>query len=211
MSKIKGANTYITENGVENVSVYVQDNAQDNAQVDTQETIKELPKIILEEFEEKVTFKNYIPVTDKNTIIDFVWNNCVVKDEENGIYYIDSVMRDVAFHLAILKYYTDFYEVFEYAEDYSYDELAETGMFDKITYVNDIEVITSVICFDFSDRVKAMNSTGSSLHRLLNGLLDKMPDVNKLSDMMQELPKVLNSVDPKVIEMFTKDLKNGTV
>ena len=211
MSKIKGANTYITENGVENVSVDVQDNAQDNAQVDTQETIKELPKIILEEFEEKVTFKNYIPVTDKNTIIDFVWNNCVVKDEENGIYYIDSVMRDVAFHLAILKYYTDFYEVFEYAEDYSYDELAETGMFDKITYVNDIEVITSVICFDFSDRVKAMNSTGSSLHRLLNGLLDKMPDVNKLSDMMQELPKVLNNVDPKVIEMFTKDLKNGTV
>lgn len=208
MSKIKGANTYITENGVENVSVDV----QDNVQVDTQETVKELPKIILEEFKEKVKFKNYIPLSDKNAIIDLVWKNCIVKDEANGIYYIDSIMRDVAFHLAVLRYYTDFYDVYEYAEDYSYDELAETGMFNRIAYTNDdIDSVNDIIQFNFEERVRAMNSTGSSLHRLLGGLLDKMPDVNKLGEVIQELPKVLNSVDPKVIEMFAKDFKNGTV
>jgi hypothetical protein len=204
MSKIKGANTYITENGVENV--------QDNAQVDTQETVKELPKITLEEFKEKVKFKNYIPLSDKNAIIDLVWNNCIVKDEANGIYYIDSIMRDVAFHLAVLRYYTDFYEVYEYAEDYSYDELAEAGIFNRIQFTNnDVDSVNDIIQFNFEERVRAMNSTGSSLHRLLGGLLDKMPDVNKLGELVQELPKILNNVDPKVIEMFAKDFKNGTV
>ena len=208
MSKIKGANTYITENGVENVPV----NAQDNAPVDTQETVKELPKITLEEFKEKVTFKHYIPFADKNSIIELVWNNSVVKDEKNGIYFIDSIMRDVAFHLAVLRYYTNFYEVFEYAEEYAYDELAEAGIFNRIAYTNDdIDSVNDIIQFNFEERVRAMNSTGSSLHRLLGGLLDKMPDVNKLGEVIQELPKVLNSVDPKVIEMFAKDFKNGTV
>lgn len=196
-------NVVVTENGVENV----QDNVPVNAPV-----VKELPKITLEEFKEKVKFKHYIPLSDKNSIIELVWNNCIVKDEANGIYYIDSIMRDVAFHLALLRYYTDFYEVYEYAEEYSYDELAETGMFNHIAYTNnDIESINDIIQFNFEERVRAMNSTGSSLHRLLGGLLDKMPDVNKLGELIQELPKVLNNVDPKVIEMFAKDFKNGTV
>ena len=56
-----------------------------------------------------------------------------------------------------------------------------------------------------------MNSTGASLYRLLGGLLDKMPDANEISKTIKELPEVLNKVDPKVIEMFGKDLKNGTV
>lgn len=209
MAKIEKINV-LTENGIENVS----DNAQDNAQVDTQEVIKELPKITLEDFKEKVKFKNYISLSDKTTIVDFVWNNCIVKDEENGIYYIDSLIKDVAFHLAVLRYYTDFYEVYEYAEDYSYDELAEVGIFDCDEYYNsynDISIVSDIVNYSFGDRVKAMNSTGASLHRLLNGFLEKLPDVNEINNVMKELPEVLNKVDPKVIEMFTKDLKNGTV
>lgn len=195
------------EKVIENVEVM-----ENTENVVANETIKELPKITLEEFKEKVQFKNYIPLSDKKTIIELVWNNCVVKDEENGIYFIDSIMRDVAFHLAVLRYYTDFYDVYEYAEEYSYDELAETGIFDSIEYANnDIDSINDIVRFDFSGRVRAMNSTGSSLHRLLNGLLDKMPDMDKLGELIQELPKVLDGVDPKVIEVFTKDLKNGTV
>lgn len=199
---------------VENVTneVEVSVNEQDNAQVDTQKVIKELPKIILEEFKEKVKFKNYISISEKSEIIDLVWTNCIVKDEENNIYYIDSVMKDVAFHLAVLRYYTDFYSVYEYAEEYSYDELAEAGIFDRIEYRNcDIDSINDIIRFDFEERVKAMNSTGASLYRLLGGLLDKMPDANEISKTIKELPEVLNKVDPKVIEMFGKDLKNGTV
>lgn len=193
---------------MENVSVDV----QDNAPVDTQETVKELPKIIFEEFKEKVTFKHYIPFSAKNEIIDLVWKNCIVKDEENGIYYIDSIMRDIALHFAVLRYYTNFYEVYEYAEDYSYDELAEAGIFDRIEYENnDMNLITDVIHFDFNDRIKAMNSIGSTLHRLLNGVLGNMPDMNKLGELMQEFSKVVGNVDPKVIEMFSKDFKNGTV
>lgn len=202
--------TEVVENIVNEVEVSV--NEQDNVSVDTQEVIKELPKIILEEFEEKVKFKNYISISDKNEIINLVWNNCIVKDEENNIYYIDSVMQDVAFHLAVLRYYTDFYSIYEYAEEYSYDELAEAGIFKEIEHTNyDIYSISDIIYFDFARRVNAMNSTGASLYRLLGGLLDKMPDANEISKTIKELPEVLNKVDPKVIEMFGKDLKNGTV
>lgn len=209
MAKFEKVNG-LTENGVENVSV----DAQDNAQVDTQEVVRELPKIILEEFKEKVKFKNYISLSDKTTIVDFVWNNCIVKDEINGIYYIDNLMKDVAFHLAILRYYTNFYEVYEYAEDYSYDELAEAGIFDCGEYhnsYNDISIVSDIVDYSFGDRVKAMNSTGASLHRLFNGLLEKLPDINEINNVVKELPEILNKVDPKVIEMFTKDLKNDTV
>ena len=201
------------EKVIEKVEAMENTEAIENTEnVVAEEIVKELPKITLEEFNEKVTFKNYIPFSDKNAIIELVWTNCVVKDEANGIYFIDSIMRDVAFHLAVLRYYTNFYEVYEYAEEYSYDELAETGIFNHIAYTNnDIESINDIIQFNFEERVRAMNSTVSSLHRLLGGLLDKMPDVNKLSEVIQELPKVLNNVDPKVIEVFAKDLKNGTV
>lgn len=201
------------EKVIENVEVMENTEALENTvNVVADEIVKPLPKIDLEEFKAKVKFKNYIPTSDKNVILDLVWNNCIVKDEANGIYYIDSIMRDVAFHLAVLRYYTDFYEVYEYAEEYSYDELAEAGIFVRIEYLNDdIDSVNDIIQFNFEERVRAMNSTGSSLHRLLGSLLDKMPDVNKLGELMQELPKVLNNVDPKVVEMFAKDLKNGTV
>jgi len=200
------------EKVIENVEVMENEAVENTENVVVNEIVKELPKITLEEFKEKVKFKNYIPLSEKNTIIDLIWNNCVVKDEANGIYFIDSIMRDVAFHLAILRYYTDFYTVFEYAEDYSYDELAEAGIFNRIQFTNDdVDSVNDIIQFNFEERVRAMNSTGSSLHRLLGGLLDKMPDVNKLGELVQELPKILNNVDPKVIEMFAKDLKNGTV
>ena len=207
---IEKTNVNITENGVVNE----QDNAQVSAD-NAQETVKELPKINLEDFKEKVTIKKYIPFSSKKSIVDLIYTNCVVKDEENGIYFIDTLMQEMAYNFAILNYYTDFYDVYENAREYSYDEIAEAGIFRYITNPycecrKDIGSLDDAI-YEFNKRVKALNSTGASLNRLLNGLLDKMPDVNKLEEIMQELPKVLNKVDPKVIEMFSKDLKNGTV
>lgn len=207
---IKKTNVNITENGVVNE----QDNAQVSAD-NAQEIVKELPKINLEEFKEKVTIKKYIPFSSKKSIVDLIYTNCVVKDEENGIYFIDTLMKEMAYNFAILDYYTDFYNVYENAREYSYDEIAEAGIFSYITNqycecYKDVGSLDDAI-YRFNDRVNALNSTGASLNRLLNGLLDKMPDVNKLDELMQELPKVLNNVDPKVIEMFSKDLKNGIV
>lgn len=207
---IEKTNVNITENGVENVSV----DTQDNAQVDIQEVVKELPKITLEDFKEKVTIKKYIPFSTKKSIIDLIYTNCVIKDEENGIYFIDTLMKEMAYNFAILNYYTDFYDVYENAKEYSYDEIAEAGIFNYITNAydecDDICILNNAI-YEFDNRIEALNSTGASLYRLLNGLLDKMPDVNELGKLMQELPKVLNNVDPKVIEMFGKDFKNSTV
>lgn len=207
---IEKTNVNITENGVVN--------EQDNVQVgadNAQETVKELPKINLEEFKEKVTIKKYIPFSSKKSIVDLIYTNCVVKDEENGIYFIDTLMKEMAYNFAILDYYTDFYTVYENAREYSYDEIAEAGIFSYITdpYCDRYDDICSLddAIYKFDDRVKALNSTGASLYRILNGLSDKMPDVNELGKLMQELLKVLNKVDPKVIEMFSKDLKNGTV
>ena len=207
---IEKTNVNITENGVVNE----QDNAQVSAD-NAQETVKELPKINLEEFKEKVTIKKYIPFSSKKSIVDLIYTNCVIKDEENGIYFIDTLMKEMAYNFAILDYYTDFYDVYENAREYSYDEIAEAGIFSYITNqycecYKDVGSLDDAI-YRFNDRVNALNSTGASLYRLLNGLLDKMPDVNKLEEIMQELPKALNNVDPKVIEMFGKDLKNGTV
>ena len=207
---IEKTNVNITENGVVNE----QDNAQVSAD-NAQETVKELPKINLEEFKEKVTIKKYIPFSSKKSIVDLIYTNCVVKDEENGIYFIDTLMKEMAYNFAILDYYTDFYDVYENAREYSYDEIAESGVFNYITSTycecyKDIGSLDDAI-YRFNDRVNALNSTGASLYRILNGLSDKMPDVNELGKLMQELPNVLNKVDPKVIEMFSKDLKNGTV
>lgn len=207
---IEKTNVNITENGVVNE----QDNAQVSAD-NAQETVKELPKINLEEFKEKVTIKKYIPFSSKKSIVDLIYTNCVVKDEESGIYFIDTLMQEMAYNFAILNYYTDFYDVYENAREYSYDEIAEAGVFRYITdpYCDRYEDICSLddAIYRFNDRVNALNSTGTSIYRILNSLSDKMPDINELGKLMQDLPEVLNKVDPKVIEMFSKDLKNGTV
>ena len=104
---IEKTNVNITENGVVNE----QDNAQVSAD-NAQETVKELPKINLEEFKQKVTIKKYIPFSSKKSIVDLIYTNCVIKDEENGIYFIDTLMKEMAYNFAILDYYTDFYDVY---------------------------------------------------------------------------------------------------
>lgn len=184
----------------------------EHTEVKAEETVVEIPTLTLEDFKEKVTVKERIGFLEKQALIQSVYDVCVKKDEANGIYYIDYITLDVYSNLAMLGMYTDYYEVIEYANNYSYDYLDEIGIFN---YVFDIVVKDFInvkyAIEEFETRVADLNSIGSCLYRIINETLVKLPDVKDINKLINNLPKAINKIDKGVLEVFAKEFKNGTV
>ena len=184
----------------------------EHTEVKAEETVVEIPTLTLEDFKEKVTVKERIGFLEKQALIQSVYDGCVKKDEANGIYYIDYITLDVYSNLAMLGMYTDYYEVIEYANNYSYDYLDEIGIFN---YVFDIVVKDFInvkyAIEEFETRVADLNSIGSCLYRIINEALVKLPDVKDINKLINNLPKAINKIDKDTLSIFAKELGNGTI
>lgn len=184
----------------------------EQTEVKADKNVIEIPALTLDDFKEKVTIKERIGFVDKQAIIQLVYDGCVVKDEENGIYYIDSIMQDVNYRLAILGMYTNYYDVIEYATNYSYDYLNEIGVFSYVLNIVDADVLDIYYAIDnFKSRVKSLNSVGACLYRTVDKIVKDMPTMKDLNKLINNLPKLINGVDKDVLKIFAGELKNGNV
>lgn len=168
-------------------------------------------KLTLDEIKDKITIKNKIGVLAKQKIVKVVYDTCVKKDDGNGIYYIDTIMRDVAYNFAILDDYTDFYSVVENAADYSYDYLDEIGLFDYVraNLSDDVMCVRDAIC-GFESRVIDLNSVGSCLHRIVGDSTKNMKNLD-LGKLLKDIPSVINGIDKDVLKIFANELKGGNI
>lgn len=192
---------------LENVAEVTETNVQ------AEEVVKELPEITFEDFKEKVTVKEHLSYTDKQAIVQIVYNNTVIYDSDNGIYFIDNIMSKMSYNLTILDMCTDFYDVIENADLYDYDYLNQLGVFEYISLKiddNDYQEIHTAIR-NFKDRVEGLNSVGSCLHRIVNESFAKLPDMKDMNKLINNLPKAINKIDKDVIGIFAKELGNGNV
>jgi hypothetical protein len=186
-----------------------------------EETVAEKPVVLdmtLDEFKEKVEIKKFISIYAQKQIVEMVYSNCVVEDTANGIYYIDEIMQQVALDFAVLEHYTNFYDVIENAQAYTYDYLYEVGVFG---YLNDKskngEMDVHNVCraiSNFTMRIADLNNVGSCLHRTIKEVVSNLPKVDldkAIKGLTKALPKAINSIDKEVLNIFVKDLKEGKV
>lgn len=189
------------KNVVENDSVNIKQNDINSLEV---------PVITLDMFKEKVAIKNKISFLEKQAIVQLIYDNCVIQDEENGTYFIDTIMQKVNYNLAILGAYTDYYNVIENAENYGYDYLNELGIFDYVLSIvkNDVSDIDYAVRY-IGVRVESLNSVGSVLYRAINNVLSKMPTVKDMNKIINNLPKIINKIDKETLDVFAKSLQGA--
>ena len=169
----------------------------------------EFTPLSLDELKEKIEIKNTVSVLAKQTIVNTIYNSCVKTDADNGIYYIDYIMRTVAYDFSVLEQYTNFYDVVENAQEYSYEYLKDIGVFEYVCEMvsSNLMDIDEMI-YGFIQRVNDLNSVGSVIYRLIGEGVKNMPklDVNKV---LKEIPKVINSIDKDIIKTVVGEFKNG--
>ena len=182
-------------------------------ETEVQETVevKDFEKVTLDEFKERVTFRPTISLSIKRDIIKLVSDNCIVEDKENGVFYIDYLMRDVVYDIAILNFYTNFDEVIDNAQLYTYDYLNSIGVYEYVRTNTLNSDLTEYVIRTIENKVETLNSVGSCLNRVLNNVVAKIPDIKDINKTLNSLPKLLNKIDPKIVEAFTKDLKSGNI
>nr|DAT84958.1 MAG TPA: hypothetical protein [Caudoviricetes sp.] len=168
---------------------------------------KTVEPITLDEFKAKVSCKQKTTITDKKKIIQLVIKNCIYED--NGVYYIDYLMREFVINLCMIGYYTDFE-----MGDLSYDYLADIGVIDYVKdelYESDFNSLKCIIFNELEQKVNNLNSVGAVITRKFNEIIGKIPDVSELKGLIDNLPNILNSLDPSVVNAFANDLHNGKI
>lgn len=175
---------------------------------------KDVPKVeftplSFEELKEKIEVRKFIGVLAKQTMIDVIYNSCVKLDDKNGVYYIDHIMKNVAYNFAMLEQYTNFYYVVENAQEYSYEYLTNIGMFDYVytAVVADLVEVDEMI-YDFGARVADLNSVGSCVYRLIGEGIKNMPKLD-VSKVLKEIPQVINGIDKDIIKTVVGEFKDG--
>lgn len=176
----------------------------------TEETTEAPTLLTLDEFKEKLIIKEKASIAEQKMLVQTVYDSCVKKDEENGIYYIDYIMQLVAYSFSILSYYTNYYEIVENADGYTYEYLDEIGLFDYVVSNIDTDMVWAMIN-NFDTRVADLNSVGCFVYRVVDKATKNMPDIKDLQKLIKSVPKVINGIDKDVLAVFAKDLKDGKV
>ena len=189
-------------NEVENVMDVNKEVGQDTPKV-------EFTPLSLDELKNKITIAETIGILAKQAIVNIVYNSCVKLDDDNCVYYVDHIMKAVAYNFAILEQYTNFYDVVENASEYTYEYLNKIGLFDCVKDVvwKDVEEVDAMIC-DFTFRVADLNSVGSCIYRMIGEGIKNMPKLD-VAKILKDIPTVINGIDKDIIKAVVGEFKNG--
>jgi hypothetical protein len=178
---------------------------------ETVETVQELTLESLEDFKNNVTIYPRVGFVKKQAMVQSVYDNSVVKDEENGVFYVDTIMSKMTFDVNMLSSYTNFYEV--YKNQYPYDFLNDIGVFNYV--YSQIDIADMALVEEAVEerlmRVETLNSVGACLHRTIKEVVGKIPNAQDVGKLLNKLPKLLDKMDKEKLEIFTRELKNGNV
>lgn len=193
----------------ENIVNEVENVMDANTEMNQEMPRVEFTPLSFDELKEKIIVTESVGIVAKQMIVDVVYNSCVKLDNYNGVYYIDHIMKNVAYNFATLEQYTDFYNVVENATEYTYEYLKQIGLFDYVKSViyKDVEEVDDMI-YDFPSRVMDLNSVGSCVYRLIGEGIKNMPKLD-VAKVLKDLPSVINGIDKDIIKTVVGEFKNG--
>lgn len=118
---------------------------------------------------------------------------------ENGMAYIDYITMQLITNLHLLQFY--------YGIDPStidMDELYENGTIQRAKDgipESELEFIENNSWHLIKQEVDIYNSLSGMLNRNIRALIDKVPDEDELHKILNKMPKALEKIDPKTLEL----------
>lgn len=153
---------------------------------------------------EDLEIKSYIPLIQKKNIIENIINISFV--EENGIYKIDYVMKELFTILGVFINYTN-KEIPELYIDKNlniekafelYDYLIELGIYDNLVLkIDDIAALLDLLENEVIQKKDILNSIEGILANGINKLIEKLPSDKELIKMAKSLTKDLSKLNPE--------------
>lgn len=168
------------------------------AKVNFMKEIKELIKDNEKELEFKgikFSVKNYLPIVDKLTILELTIQNCI-QENENGIKFYNSAMRECMLDYLLAKYYSSLAITDDWEK--MYNILCESGLMEKVI----CEIPTEELDWYENNLDSRIEQEYSILERenqfgnIINNL------VSKIEKQLPSLIKSLENFDPSKLEFL---------
>lgn len=160
--------------------------------------------VTVDSFKAPFTVLKYLPVEDKNTLIQLAIQN----SEENG--YINTLKLDTYFHLYLVYMYADIEFTENEKDDPTalYDTLYSQGIVNAV--ITALEQIGTneydYLCKKLHEAVKVKVKYNHSLIAVLNGFIDRLP-IN--AEQAMEIINKFNPADFQQVIQFAQAANGG--
>jgi hypothetical protein len=141
---------------------------------------------------------NYLPISTKRHICETIVNNSII--ERDGMKFIDSIQKQIAFDLSLIQFYTDID-----IENIDMDEMYQNGTIEeikKLIPVSEISFIEEHVYYMLDQETEVFNSLSAIVNRNLQKLLEKIPDEKSIQKILKSVPNTLNKLSPESKEIF---------
>lgn len=154
--------------------------------------------------------KTYLPLMEKELIINKIIDT-IVDVDENNLVKIDFIHLDFFFDLEILKSYF----LIEIPQDIdtkdllnAYDYLCGNDILPQLkTRIDeDYEYLIGLLDKEIKQKVEINNSISAVLAKTLNKIVEKLPDQKGIQKMINSIPKAINKIDKTNLEAITSAL-----
>lgn len=154
---------------------------------------------------ELITFKEYLPVTEKYSLATAIADACLNVDR-NGIYYMDSFQMHIAFVIKIITTMTNIEiepaEVFD-----AYDFLVQStylgGILEQIQA--DYEATSDIMNAYISDKLSYENSTVKILAEGIDAIYSSLYESG--TNVIEALTGAISNIDMKEVAELISKLK----
>ena len=154
--------------------------------------------------------KTYLPLMEKELIINKIIDT-IVDVDENNLVKIDFIHLDFFFDLEILKSYFSI-EIPQNIDTKdllnAYDYLCEKDILPQLkTRINeDYEYLVGLLDKEIKQKIEVNNSISAILAKTLNNIVNKLPDEKGMQKMINSIPKAINKIDKTNLEAITSAL-----
>ena len=170
------------------------------------ERIKELPEnqiLIMSEILEDVEIKSYLSTIEKKIIVDNIINGCIEMDE-NSIMKVNFFNKKLISDISLITNYTNLI----FSDDNSIDDYDFLSQYKILNHIiehidsDELDFIEYMVENELEQQIKIGNSLESVIAKGLNKLIEKIPDEKSMNKLINNIPKVLNKVNPENLNIL---------
>lgn len=150
----------------------------------------------------EIKIKDYLPVSTKRLICEEIVKNSII--DQDGMKIKDSISYEIAYDLLIASFYTNV------DIDENYDEAYEYGIIDYIKEnmnQRERDFISEHSWYMIKNEIETYNSLTGVISRILQNLIDKIPDEKSLNKLIKTTVNQLNKLDTNKFK-YINDIVN---
>ena len=170
------------------------------------ERINESPEnhiLNMTEILEGVEIKLYLSTIEKRIIVDNIINGCIEIDE-NSIMKVNFFNKKLINDISLITNYTNLI----FSDDNSIDDYDFLTQYKILHYIiknidsDELDFIYNMVEDELEQQIKIGNSLENIIAKGLNKLIDKIPDEKSMNKLINNIPKVLNKVNPENLNIL---------